>query len=278
MSFGAVAIGTAVVSAGLGVAKAIKGNSEKRAAKKENEKAKAEMEKDKERYMNMDTSNPYLNMENTMEDLTVNTQAAEFEAEQNQIGMANTMANMNKAAGGSGIAALAQAMANQGQIANQKASISIADQEKSNQMAEKQEASRLQGLEREGEIQSRNLKQSLAGKALELSAGEVARTEQDIKDAEAKASEGWDQVGSAAGNLIGSLSDIRSKENIVELGYSPSGIPIYSFNYKGNKKLYSGTMAQDLIELGREDAVMVMENGYYAVNYDIIDVDMLTLN
>ena len=263
MSFGAVAIGTAVVSAGLGVAKAIKGNSEKRAAKKENEKAKAEMEKDKERYMNMDTSNPYLNMENTMEDLTVNTQAAEFEAEQNQIGMANTMANMNKAAGGSGIAALAQAMANQGQIANQKASISIADQEKSNQIAEKQEASRLQGLERE---------------ALELSAGEVARTEQDIKDAEAKASEGWDQVGSAAGNLIGSLSDIRSKENIVELGYSPSGIPIYSFNYKGNKKLYSGTMAQDLIELGREDAVMVMENGYYAVNYDIIDVDMLTLN
>ena len=40
---------------------------------------------------------------------------ADFQAEQNQIGMAHTLSNMNNAAGGSGIAALAQAMANQGQ-------------------------------------------------------------------------------------------------------------------------------------------------------------------
>ena len=36
-------------------------------------------------------------------------------------------------------------------------------------------------------------------------------------------------------------------------------------------------MAQDLLELGRTDAVCVMENGYYGVNYDVIDVDMLEL-
>ena len=40
--------------------------------------------------------------------------------------MADTLSKMNTAAGGSGIAALAQAMANQSQIANQKASVSIA--------------------------------------------------------------------------------------------------------------------------------------------------------
>jgi hypothetical protein len=33
-------------------------------------------------------------------------------------------------------------------------------------------------------------------------------------------------------------------------------------------------MAQDLIELGFEDAVGTGEDGYYFVRYDMIDVDM----
>ena len=144
----------ALISGGLQVAKAIKGGADKRKAKKANEAAKVEMDKALDKYRNMDTSNPYLNMENTMEDLTVNTQAADMAAEQNQVGMANTLNNMNQAAGGSGIAALAQAMANQSQIANQKASTSIATQEKQNQAAERKEAGRIQDMEREGEIQS----------------------------------------------------------------------------------------------------------------------------
>ena len=37
-------------------------------------------------YMNQDLSNPYANMENTMEDLTVNTQAADFAAQQQAAG------------------------------------------------------------------------------------------------------------------------------------------------------------------------------------------------
>jgi len=197
--------GAAVVTAGLGIAKAIKGGADKRKAKKANQAAKVQMEKDREAYMNMDTSNPYLNMENTMEDLTVNTQAADFQAEQNQAGMANTLSNMNKAAGGSGIAALAQAMANQGQIANQKASISIAEQENNNQKAERKEASRIQGLEREGEIQSRNLKQTLAGKALEFSAGDVGQSQSDINAAQANVDAGINQVGSAVGTFAGGI-------------------------------------------------------------------------
>ena len=205
MSF-AIVVGVAAgVKAVSGIASAIKGGADKRAAKEANKKAKAQMEKDREAYMNMDTSNPYSNMENTMEDLTVNTQAADFQAEQNQIGMANTLSNMNKAAGGSGIAALAQAMANQGQIANQKASISIAEQEKNNQAAERKEASRIQGLEREGEIQSRNLKQTLAGKALEFSAGDVAQSAADISAAQDKISSGIDSAASAVGSFAGGI-------------------------------------------------------------------------
>ena len=69
-------------------------------------------------------------------------------------------------------------------------------------------------------------------------------------------------------------SDIRLKENITRTGISKSGIPIYTFNYKNDDQLWSGTMAQDLLELGREDAVTTMDNGYYGVYYDMIDINM----
>jgi len=71
-------------------------------------------------------------VENAMEDLTVNTQQAEFEAQQNAQNQANIMSQMSGAAGGSGIAALAQSMANQGALQAQKASASIGAQEADN--------------------------------------------------------------------------------------------------------------------------------------------------
>ena len=69
-------------------------------------------------------------------------------------------------------------------------------------------------------------------------------------------------------------SDTRLKENIIYQGTSNSGIPIYIFNYIGETIRYIGTMAQDLLRLGRADAVTVMDSGYYGVYYDKIDVDM----
>ena len=98
----------------------------------------------KQRFEAMDTSNPYANLQNTMEDLTVNTQQADFMAQQAQQNQANIMQNMAGAAGGSGIAALAQAMANQGTQQAQAASASIGQQEAANQMAAAQMAGQLQ--------------------------------------------------------------------------------------------------------------------------------------
>ena len=98
-------------------------------------------------------------------------------------------------------------MANQSQIANQKASVSIATQENANQKAERGEASRIQGLEREGEIQSRNLKQQLAGKALEFSAGDVSQSQADINTAQDKITSGINAVGSAVGTLAGGVGN-----------------------------------------------------------------------
>ena len=128
----ALAIGAGVTAAG-GVAKAVDGGIKANKAKKAAEKAQIELDKQKQSFANLDTSNPYLNMENTMEDLTVNTKQAEFEAQQNAQNQANIMDNMRGAAGGSGIAALAQTLANQGALQTQKASASIGMQEAKNQ-------------------------------------------------------------------------------------------------------------------------------------------------
>ena len=122
----------------------------------EQKAAKAEFDSMKKEYKNLDTSNlaagfknPYANMENTMEDLTVNTQQAQFEAQQNQQNQANIMQG---AAGGSGIASLAQAMANQGQLTAQKASASIGMQESQNKMASAKMAAKNQQLSGQGEL------------------------------------------------------------------------------------------------------------------------------
>ena len=90
-----------LLGAGMSIASGLIGSgkrkAEMRAAQKEHDRRKSQ-------YEQLDTSNVYANMENTMEDLTVNQQQAQFQAEQEQQGLANTMGAMQGAAGGSGIA------------------------------------------------------------------------------------------------------------------------------------------------------------------------------
>ena len=82
----------------------------------------------------------------------------------------------------------------------------------------------------------------------------------------------------AAGEMVTSImatapSDVRLKSNIVCWGESPSGIPIYSFEYKAEPGvLYTGAMAQDLL-VTHPEAVVTRPDGMYAVRYDLIDVD-----
>lgn len=158
MSF--LLVGAAVVTAGTGLHKAISGSKAKKEAARKEALAKEEMDAQKAKFAALDTSNPYANMENTMEDLTVNQQQAEFQKQQQQQNQANVLNQMKSSAGSSGIAGLAQAMAQQGSLDAQQASVSIGQQEQSNQMAERQEASRLQGMEREGEMMSRDMERN----------------------------------------------------------------------------------------------------------------------
>ena len=69
--------------------------------------------------------NLYEGMENPYEDLTVNMRAAEFQAEQGAQQRANILSALRGAAGGSGIAGLAQSLANQGAVQAQQISANI---------------------------------------------------------------------------------------------------------------------------------------------------------
>tara|TARA_Y100000385_G_C12980273_1_gene588103 strand:+ start:21 stop:659 length:639 start_codon:yes stop_codon:yes gene_type:complete len=115
----------------MGIAGGIIGSGKR---KREQRAAKAEMNRNKARFENLDTSNLAANLDNAYEDLSVNTQAADFARDQSQQNMANTMNSMGGAAGGSGIAAMAQALAGAGNQQAQQAAVSIGQQEQSNQL------------------------------------------------------------------------------------------------------------------------------------------------
>tara|TARA_R100000988_G_scaffold80346_1_gene43760 strand:- start:54 stop:878 length:825 start_codon:yes stop_codon:yes gene_type:complete len=165
---GSLAVAGGAAKLGMSLAGRKKRIAEQRAAKEEFDKMKGE-------YQNLDTSNlaagvrnPYENLENTFEDLTVNQQQAQFEAQQVQQSQANIMQNLQGAAGGSGIAALAQTLANQGQLSLQKASASIGMQEAQNQKLAAQQAAKIQQLEGQGELAAEKMRQAGAKEARSL--------------------------------------------------------------------------------------------------------------
>lgn len=113
--------------------------------------------KQKQEYKNFEFKNPYAGlqnyyegMENVFEDMTVSTQAADFQMERGDQQRANIMQNLRGAAGGSGIASLAQSLANQGVLQAGQVSANIAQQERQNQIMMAKGASQIQNLERQG--------------------------------------------------------------------------------------------------------------------------------
>jgi len=164
------------------------------------EKAKGLFDSAYQGYMTQDISNTFSNMENTMEDLTVNTQAADFAAQQQSQGLSNIMGSMNQAAGGSGIAALAQSLANQQSQNAQQASASIGQQESMNQRLAAQQAGRLQYTERAGEERAMGRETERLGTDLGMQQAELASAQADIRAAQqARAA----AVGEIAGGVAG---------------------------------------------------------------------------
>ena len=121
-----------------------------RARRQEQKAAKAELAQRQQAYESFQFTNPYANMQNTFEDMTVNQQQAQFEAQQQQQALASTMSGMQQAAGSSGIAALAQAMAQQQSANIQRAGASIGQQEQQIQMQKASQQAQIQQLQASG--------------------------------------------------------------------------------------------------------------------------------
>jgi hypothetical protein len=262
MSFAVAAVGI-----GVGVAKLWGASKAKKAAAKAQKKAQAEMDAKKKEYEALDTSNLAANQENKMEDLTINQKGMDIASQKKAQSRSNIMDGMNAAAGGSGIAALAQTMANQGSKDAAADGAMIGDQEAANQKASSTEASRLQTSEIAGADAARGLKYDKTSKLMGMAAGQAAAA------GDAKAQAGKDQmnaIGGIATSAIG-LSDRNLKKNITKIGQSNSGLNIYSFEYKNpvhGKGLFQGVMADEA-----PIAALASIGGYDAVDYNMIDVE-----
>ena len=115
------------------------------------DKERKELEAQMEEYKAQKFENPYLNMQNPFANLTVNTQTAEFQAKQGAAQRANIMAGLKSAAGASGVAGLAQALANQGQLQTAQIAAGLGRQEQANALAAAKGAAANQIAERQGE-------------------------------------------------------------------------------------------------------------------------------
>jgi len=226
----AAVIGGSVAAAG-GLAKLGMSIAGRKDRIEEQRAAKEEMDALKEEYADLDTSNIYAgarnqfaNLENTMEDLTVNQQQAQFEAQQGAQQRANIMQGMQGAAGGSGIAGLAQAMANQGQLQTQQISASIGQQESRNQMAAAQQAGRSQleerggaeraeGLRLSGAERARGLEWSKTGTLLGMSQQRVGAANQARAQAKAQQMGAVGDIASSALSFADTYTDaLKLKE------------------------------------------------------------------
>mgnify|MGYP003638594126 CR=1 FL=1 len=266
------------------------------------------LETQKAKYREFEFKNPYggmknqfAGMENMYEDMTVDMRAANFQAQQGQQQRANIMQGLKGAAGSSGIAGLAQAMANQGQLQTQQIAAGIGQQERQNQLASRQAAMTMQQMERQGAgqadmtqrggaamVQSAEMGRQSTLLGMEMSG--MAGANAGVQSAYANQMSGFgaqasmlnSQVGAAATITAGALSgagaamnpagsDRKLKKNINKIGESPSGLNIYSFEYKDFKYgrgLFQGVMSDEI----PQEAVGTRD-GYDTVDYSMLDVE-----
>jgi hypothetical protein len=143
----------------------------------------AKLDKQKEVYRQFKFENPYSNMENKYEDLTIDQRAAEFQTQQGAQQRANIMQGLKGAAGGSGIAGLAQSLANQGQLQAQQISAGIGQQERQNQQLALKAADSIDMAERGGEAMVQEAEMSRQSTLLGIQYGGLAGANAGVQSA-----------------------------------------------------------------------------------------------
>lgn len=68
-------------------------------------------------------------------------------------------------------------------------------------------------------------------------------------------------------------SDRRLKTNIIRVGTTVFGLPLYRFSYLGNNAKFEGVMAQDVLGV-LPRAVSRDPTGFYSVDYGMLGIEM----
>ena len=155
-----------------------------------------------------------------MEDLTVNQQQAQFQKQQFQQSQANILDSLRGAAGGSGVAALAQQLSQQGQLASQQASVDIGQQEASNQMAARQEAQRIQDLQIQGEYTKRGAELDRTSTLLGMAQQQTAAAAEQAGQAQAA------KMGAISGGLQNIAGAVAGFGDETAQGLGNTSIPL----------------------------------------------------
>jgi len=215
---GGIAAGVGALGLGISALSGLGGAG--KARRDEADAARTNLNQQLDAFGELDTSNlyagyenTYANMENTYEDLTVNQQQAQFMAQQTQQQQASIMQGLSGAAGASGVGGLAQAMANQGQLATQRASASIGLQEQQNQLASAKGAAKVQYYERagaaaaqaaqfQGAADARNLEYQKTQGLLAAATGRMTAANTAIENAKNRQMQFWSSAMGMAGNIL----------------------------------------------------------------------------
>lgn len=151
-------------------------------------------------YKGFEFTNPYAGLENRMEDLRVATGAAEFESQQQERALAQGLEALRGTAGGTGVAAIAQALAQQQARGQQQISARLEEQELRNQLisAQAQQQLDLQMARGEDLVQQREFERQST--LLGMSQQELAAAREARAAATSALTEG---LGTLAGGFLG---------------------------------------------------------------------------
>jgi hypothetical protein len=167
-----------------------------RKRRQEQRAAKQELASQMQSFKDFEFENAFANMQNPFEDLTVNTQQAEFQAQQQQQGMANTLDQLRQSGGGMGAAALAQALVGQQRQGLQGISASIGMQEAANARMSAQGAAQMQMAEAQGAM-------AVQGQEFDRESTLLGMSQQRLAAADAARAQATQSLVGGIGSLAG---------------------------------------------------------------------------
>ena len=198
------------------------GKKQKREARRASAAALAQRQEQQKRvdeqvaeYKAIKFENPYANLENVAEDMRVSTQAADFQMQQGAQRRADILGQLRGAAGTSGIAGLAQTLANQGALQAQKVSAGLAQQELANEKARAQAAGNLQAKKAEGDIMVQQAQTSRQSTILGMQMGQsqAANTAYQTQ-----------LLNQRKANIFGNQMMMSGVKNLANIDFSQFGI------------------------------------------------------